>query len=120
MRTRSARTGTWWGALWRGERSLAFVFWALNIGVHVVVNAVLAGADAISASTAADPDVYRGPVDAILAAAILLYVLWTLLLIPITWRTAGRHGGRKVWATLARCWAIVVPAVLVLALFAPG
>ena len=120
MRTRPSRTGTWWGAVWRGERSLAFVFWGLNIGVHMVVNAGLAAADALSVSTAANPDVYRGPVDAILAGAILLYVLWTIVLIPISWRTAGRYAGPKVWAMLARGWVLAVPAVMITGLAAPS
>ena len=113
-------SGTWWGSVWRGERSLAFVFWGLNVAVHVTVNTALAAVDAITAADAADPDAWRGPVDAVLAGVILLYVLWTIILIPVTWRTAGRYAGPKLWAVLARSWILAVPAVLIIGLFVPG
>ena len=89
-------------AVWRGELPLRFVFWVLNVAVHVFVNAVLAAVGWWGGHAFDEPDAFRGLLDLFVALVIVLYAVYTVIAWVGLWRSAGRYPGRRLWRRLAR------------------
>ena len=100
------RSGRGLRALWRGEFPLRFVFWVLNVGVHVFVNAVLAGLEWWGERALDEPDAFRGAIDLFAVAIIVLYAVYTVVAWVGLWRSAGRYPGWRLWRSLARLTVI--------------
>lgn len=95
-------------ALWRGALPLRFVFWVLNVAVHVVVNAALAGVEWWGERSLDEP----GAIDLVVVVVIVLYAAYTVVAWVGLWRSAGRYPGRRLWRVLARLTVIGSVAVL--------
>ena len=86
-------------ALWRGKLPLRFVFWVLNVAVHVLVNAVLAAVEWWGGRAF---DESRWVLDLLVVLVILLYAVYTIVAWVGLWLSAGHYPGRRVWRVLAR------------------
>ena len=93
-------------AMWRGELPLRFVFWVLNVAVHVFVNAVLAAVEWWGGHAFDEPDAFRGLLDFFVVLVIVLYAVYTVTAWVGLWRSAGRYRGRRLWRALARLTVI--------------
>ena len=98
-------------ALWRGVLPLRFVFWVLNVAVHIFVNALLAGVEWSGGHAFDEPDAFRGLLDAFAALVIVLYAVYTVIAWVGLWRSAGRYPGRRLWRFLARLAVIATVAL---------
>ena len=98
-------------ALWRGVLPLRVVFWGLNVAVHVLVNALLAGVEWWGGHAFDDPDSFRGLIDVFAIVVGVLYAVYTVIAWVGLWRSAGRYPGRRLWRFLARL-AVIASVVL--------
>ena len=56
-----------------------FVFWVLNVAVHVFVNALLAGVEWWGGHAFDEPDTFRVLLDPFAALVIVLYAVYTVI-----------------------------------------
>jgi hypothetical protein len=99
----------WFKSVWRGERTLARVFWVYGILCGAGLKIAMGGIISAFASLSDSNDLF---VIIIIATTIFyfIYVIWILVSI---WRSAF-NTKYKFWGYVARLYVIIVPLIFII------
>ena len=89
------------GRLWRGEVSLSVTYWVWGVLVNILTRALIVFAVLVTHARS------------VVLGLGLLYIVYGLFMFVAIWRSAGRYGGRRIWADLARVSLVLVIVVRV-------
>jgi hypothetical protein len=89
----------------RGEIRLPFAFWVLGVAANLLFVTLI--------TIASDPN----PDDPTVQAADLVYLIYFIFSLVVTWRSASRYAGDPIWADLTKVIVGLVSVTFVIMLF---